>query len=335
MNSLIDFAVNWLKKKPVQKKKKKKPVVTPTPVRNIAQNIPQTPTEQNKTGKSGGPSQPQVLRDSKTGQLSGITINGKTYLGLSPEDVRKMAAAQQQKMATPPGAVEASDIAKQQASMQERQNLIQNLGKLTPEQIAQAQTEAQRQVGAGGLLPENINLKQAATAGASEAAIGASAGAIGGAGLGALAGGVGAIPGAVAGAAIGSVGAFIKGAYADIKQQQSGQVRAEQQSVIKAITNLNNIVSAVNQGADPEEAQILYNQQVAQVYKSWSELKLQTQGTASAFDDGTKELAQFEIFFDPNGGILSTINLKMAQAIANPNPSKIEASTLQAYQEEK
>ena len=292
--------------------RKEKPVVTPS-TENISQNLTQTPIKQ------GSSNQPQVYRDQETGRLSGITINGKTYMGLKEEDINAILKAQAPQP-TPAGALEASNVAAQQ----ERQNLIQNLGKLTPEQIAQAQAEAQQGVGQG-FLPKNINFKQAATAGASEAAVGVGAGIIGGS----LAGGLGAIPGA----AIGGASGFIKGAYSDIKQQQAGEVTAEQQSVIKAITNLNNIVSAVNQGANPEEAQILYNQQVAQVYKSWSELKLQTQGTAAAFDDGTKELAQFEIFFNPDGGILSTINFKMAQAITNPNPSKVEAATLQAYEE--
>jgi len=226
-------------------------------------------------------------------------------------------------LSTRPGSIEyqaAQELAKQ--------NTIKGIGQLTPEELAQARQDAEKFVQPGGILPGNINLNQAIAAGAADVTTGlavatpvAGVAAATGAGL----------PIAGISLALGALGGFVKGAYSDIKSQQGGQVKAEKVSVTKAITNLNNIVSAVNQGAPPEEALILYNQQILQVYTGWASLKLQTQGTAAAFDDGTKELAEFEIFFNPNGGTLSTINLKMAQAVQNPNPSKVEASTLQDF----
>ena len=270
--------------------------------------------------------QPIVIRDEK-GRAGGLKMpDGKVYVGLKPDEVEQMMGAYNKKTATPEGAIEGQAVAQQKA----RQRMVQNIGQLTAQEISQMQQEAEEFV-QPGFLPGNINLGQAATAGAAEALTGTVTGAATGAITGAVAGaGVGAIPGAVVGAAAGTLGFFIKGAYSDIKQQQAGLVTAETANVRSALTQLNNIVSAVNQGEDPADAILSYNQVVANTYKAWSELKLQTTGNAKAFSDGTVELERFQIFFQP-GGTLDTINAKMAQAVVNPNPNKVEASTVEAF----
>lgn len=264
---------------------------------------------------------PQVIRSGDTGRMTGLTIGGKSYLGLSQKDINAILE-KQGPQATPEGAVEARDVAKKQRANE----IINQLGNLTPQQIAELNAAAAGNVGEG-FLPGNLNYGQAATAGAVKAAPGVVAGALGGATVGALGGPIGAVGGAL----IGGVGAFIGGALGNIKEQQTGLVKAQTLNIDKVSSNLNYVVSGVNMGMDVDQALILYNQQVAQAYQSWSELKLQTQGTAKAFDDGTKELEKFEIFFQP-GGTLDVFNARMAQAVANPNPAKVAAEVLGDYQ---
>ena len=97
-----------------------------------------------------------------------------------------------------------------------------------------------------------------------------------------------------------------------------------------AKTQFANIISAVNQGADPAEAVATWNGVISDTYAAWGDLKQQTSGDAAAFGDGTKQLEQFEIFFRP-GGTLETYNLKFSQALVNPNPNKIEAGTIEDF----
>jgi len=270
----------------------------------------------------------QVLKD-KEGRLSGITIKGKTYLGLSPKDVQTMAA-REMAATTPP----AGTIAPGTRAEQERlQRLTEQTGRLTPEQIAIEEAQAREAAPEAGLfgLPGNLNFRQALAAGGADAFLAAGVGAGGGAILGAPAAGVGAIPGAIIGGTVAGLGAFVRGVYTDLKQQQAGLVKAEGLNVDRAITNLNNVISARNLGADEVESQLLYNQIVADTYQAHAELKIQTQTqTGKAFDDGTKQLEKFEIFFR-EGGTLDTINAKMNQALINPNPTKVSSQTIQSY----
>lgn len=311
----LDVILNKIKKKP-----------EPTPQPAPSSSVPVIPQSE-KTPNPVVDNQPQIIRDQSTGRISGVTINGKTYF-VGEKDVSAILKAQAPQP-TPSGAVEASKVQEQNRL----QDVTQGIGQLTPEEQIQLQQKAKEQVqpSAGGQLPGNINLGQAATAGLADTTVGLAGGAVAGAIAGAPFAGVGAIPGAVAGGIVGGIGTFIKGAYSNIKDQQAGLVKAKVENVDKITSNLNLIISAVNNGADPVEAKGVYNQAVARAYQNYAELKLQTQGTAAAFDDGTPQLEKFEIFFDPNGGTLSILNSKMAQAIVNPVAGKVDAQTLDTY----
>ena len=273
--------------------------------------------------------QPEILRNEE-GRVVGVALpDGRTLMGIDKEEAFGQAQAFLGKQAIPAGTIEAEQAGAQRAEQQRLQALTAQTGNLTPEQKQILEEQARQQVGVKepmglglGILPENINLAQAATAGAAEAGIyGAGAGIVTGMGSNPVSWGA-----IVAGSAAG----FIKGAYSDIKQQQAGLVTAQGMNVDKAITQLNNIISARNLGADEIESAMLYQQTISNAYQGWAELKLQTQGTVKAFDDGTVELEKYEIFFR-EGGVLDSINFKFNQALVNPNPSKIAAESYEAY----
>ncbi len=67
---------------------------------------------------------PEVFRDPETGRLSGITIGGKTYLGLGPEDVERIAAGERKRVAVPEGAIEVGEARRLEDIEREKERLL-------------------------------------------------------------------------------------------------------------------------------------------------------------------------------------------------------------------
>lgn len=271
---------------------------------------PQSQNPPKETAPNPTPNIDKVYTSNKTGQPSGFEYKGNTYLGAKPQE-----------------------IAQTQANLEARNQPIKNLldintpqpqplGPLTPEQELAAQQAAAQNVSLNSLgIPSNIDIGEAVTAGLAQGAIGAAGGAI----VGAPAAGVGAI----AGAALGGASLFIKGVYSNIKEQQQGLIQADIKSVTSANTQLNNLVSAVNNGADTGVTDLEYQRVISSVYQQQQEIKIQTKGkVGKALEDGTKQLEQFEIFFSLTE---PTIRLKYNQAKVNPIAGKMEASTIEDY----
>lgn len=247
---------------------------------------------------------PTIIRDQETGDISFLQFpDGRTVSGTERE-LRNLIALNQKKIGTPAGSVEAIDIKKK-----ERLNeLAAKAGNLTAAEKAEIEAGVAERAGSG-LLPQDVSIEQAITTGLI---------------TGGTAGVAGTIVGTPAVGAVTAATGFVAGVLSSIKSQQKGLVSSKARNARAATSILNNYVSAVNLGMDPTEASVLYEQTVSDTYEAYVELKLQTRGNAKAFDDGTVQLEQFEIFFR-EAGTLDSINTKFAQAIFNPNPAKAAA----------
>lgn len=154
-----------------------------------------------------------------------------------------------------------------------------------------------------GLVEAPIDWGQALTAGAANILPSAVGGAAGGAAIGAFAGGIGAAPGAAIGAVGGLVTGLFKGIIGNIKQQQSGEIRASQDVLAASRTNMRRLSTLAAKDPNNAAAYVdLYNQQLMQVYQAQRKIKLETSGNLNKFmEDGTDILSDFDLFLQPGG----------------------------------
>ena len=104
--------------------------------------VSKTPTPEKK--EQPEIQQPQVIRDQDTGRLSGVTLRGQTYLGrnVKPQDIQNIIA-RQAPQETPAGAIEMSDVAAQQARIQEVGGTLEDIGVFDkPPAVRQLESEA-------------------------------------------------------------------------------------------------------------------------------------------------------------------------------------------------
>lgn len=238
----------------------------------------------------------QIIRDER-GMPTGVIRDGKTFLGLTPNEIEMMAKSQNKLLATPAGAVEAKAV--EQAKAQQAQ--AEQLAALTEETAPTAtptpiDTEKVALSTAKGIVPNVLE-----TAG-KFAAIGAGAGLIGG-------GGVGAVPGAIAGAAIGGGVGLIKSVYSgvtgSIKEQKTEGIQAQVKVFTDGRQNLNRLIALMK--ADPNNAPVYvadFNTQLGNIRKAHAQLKADTDGDINKFlsVNELKQLQAFEDFFSEGGG---------------------------------
>jgi hypothetical protein len=230
---------------------------------------------------------PEVIRDAETGRISGVTIRGKSYLGLSEAEVNNIIG-KQGPQPTPAGAVEASGVASTRRAIEEGVNLSEEIGKLNPEIVGSAEAS-------------QIDFGQAALAGLSA---GAAAGTTTAAGLG-----IGAAAGGPVTLAVGAgitasaaVAGLISGTYLNIKDQQKGNVIVNKQALPDSVTNLRNLITLAK--ADPVnrfEYARAFNEQLSYIQRDRGILILDTSGFLKGFEDGTPALADYERFYEPSG----------------------------------
>lgn len=270
----------------------------------------------------------QVFKDPQTGRNTGVTIGGKTYLGLNPQDVDTITQGEAAKAGSPTTQAFAQQAQAQQTARQAQQAL-QGLG-LTPDQIMQIEAQA-------GEAP--IDWGQAITAGIANVLPSLAGGAAGGAVIGAV-GGAGVASaataplGAVIGAAGGAVTGFLNGLRSNIKSQQSGEIQTTTKSLNNVKSNLRQIRMLAQ--ADPsraDEAVELFNQQMAIAYAAQAKLKKETSGNLNAFmDDGTEKLAEFDLFF-MGGGYAELQRQRLQEALAGGMPMSPEQILLELQSE--
>lgn len=241
----------------------------------------------------------QILRN-ESGRPAGITVGGKTYLGLSPSDVEKMAAAELAKkggaatQAFETGAVMQQQQAEQQQIQQQAAMQAQNIG-LSPQEIANIQS---------GVQEAPINYGQAVTAGLANVIPSTIGGAVGGAAIGAVgSAGAASVPLAIAGGIGGFVTGLFTGIKNNIKSQQTGEIAKTKDILTAAKTNMRQIATiAAKDPSNAAEYVQAYNMQLALVYQAQAKLKAETSGNLNSFmNDGTQDLSDFELFLMPNG----------------------------------
>ena len=286
------------KKKKKEEEKNKEEVKTPTPITK--------PT----------PTQPQVLRG-EGGRITGvISPTGKHYPNIGAKEVKGLIANWSGKLATPAGAVEASDVRAQEQQQEFKELLTQNLGAIQS---------------TGDVERDKISYEQAwKSALAGTATSPATLAGVGTAGA-ALATGIGA-PAAPFLAAGGVVVGFISEMKKNIKEQRGDIIAGEAQNLRKNEANLLRSVMMVKQAQTPEEMIEIregFDQQLALMDEDYSRLQLETNADLTKWlgQDGHPQLERY-LTFNAEGGTRDTLVLQMKQAINNP--SLIDSMALSA-----
>lgn len=258
---------------------------------------------------------PKTLRNEQ-GNLSGIEIGGKTYLGLSPDEVNTLSEQYQNKIKQPQGTISAGKLpnAEEYRQMQIEQQALASqvgqfgeLGALSPTPLDYSQVI--KQAGAS-VLPSALQ-------GAGTLAV---AGGILGGGAGtALAGPAGTVGGAIAGAklgaALGAVGGITRSMLSTVKSQKMDNVNAQKRVLDEGKQQLAKLVQLMN--AYPEKrTEILktYNAQATQIRRAYEQIKLNTQYDLFEYENAIPDLAEFDAFFS-YGGEFDNLNAEMELAI--------------------
>lgn len=264
---------------------KKGPIVVPEEVARERARVSQAERE----AVTGGA--PQVMQ-------GGATIKGRTYLGLSPEEINLIKEQQG-------GGVPIQEATTKKEAIKS----AQTVGQLQPE-LLQNMQEA------------SPNWEQALTAGVVKGAIPS---AIGYAGAGAAAGALGgpAAPVTVpTGAIIGGIFGLIKGIYSNtlsnIETQKKGEINAAVDVLSYGKNNMRQMVILASQ--DPANADRYvdaYNKQLTLIHRARSQIKLETQGNLDKFiEDGRDILSDFDLFLD-EGGLADSYGEKLRIALAS------------------
>ncbi len=259
----------------------------------------------------------ETFSSNKTGRASGVVMpDGRTFLGLSPDDVNLIAEGEAAKVARP---INSAPVGTAQTQLEQRQKLqqaIQNIGQvgqLTPAEEAP------------------INYSQAAMAGLANVLPSAVGGAAGGALLGGVAGaGVGstvtAPGGALVGGLGGSISGFASGFLRNIKTQQKGELQAANAELATARTNMRQLAMMATQ--DPANADLYvsaYNDQLTRIHQARLQTKAETTGDLNAFmEDGRVEMAKFDDFLRV-GGLADMYGRKLNIALQTNTPLTLDS----------
>lgn len=251
----------------------------------------------------------EQIRSGETGNVSGATVGGKTYLGLNYNDVNMLAKTEANKTAMPSNAMPAGTAqaqATQTANMQQMQQIGEQ-SMLTPQQLQDIQ----------GASPD---VGQAIGAGAVQGAL---AGGVAGAGIGAAAGfGIATPVTAPIGAVIGAIAGFINGVRTSVKSQQTDQFAIDQNALTKGQTMLRSLITDTNQNPQnaPENIALFY-QTLNMIDAAHAKTKKDSSENLNKWlgADGSEQLAKFETF--DNAMRLYYIN-RFNTALQMPDPSQ-------------
>lgn len=242
----------------------------------------------------------KVFQDQK-GNLSGITTReGKTFLGLNPQDVQKINAAEISKQTPPEGtltypqanALEARELAAVQA-------LQQIASGPTPEQIMQKQQFLE-----GNSMIEKANVAASVGTGALTAS---------GLGAGAAALGIG-----TAGVGV-AVGAGIAAGYYALRNVEKNDIKTASAAFTGSKTGFKFVLAKANAGTDPVQLAELYNGYKADLYASERILKDKLSTSNQLLNaDSREEYYRVQQYL----GQLPVIEAMIQQAIISPDQNK-------------
>lgn len=265
-------------------------------------------------GGSPAVSEDQIFRNEQ-GRPSGITVNGKTFLGLNSNDVEKILSAEQKKLGGPlTQEFEKQSIAQQQ--QQQSQQLQGQVGQFQQLPISNApllDTGQAISQGIVGAIPRALSFA------VTGAGIGLTSGAVAGAGV--------ASPiTAPAGATIGAVAGFVSGLASSIisefKSQRTDTINAQKRVLSEGKQNLNDWATLA--ASDPANAAFYvnqYNLQLSQISQAYRQMKFDTQRDLAQFEKAIPDLAEFEAFYSI-GGEKDALDLKMRFSLSNPSTTE-------------
>jgi len=255
---------------------------------------------------------PEVFTDQATGQVSGITLpDGRTFFGLSPDEVAAIAGKETGRGVPPPGT---APVGTAQAQAQEAQRKIitaKNVGKIDLALASQLEEEGlnvKEYLAAGG----HGAIKQALSWGATAA------------GAGLVAGPAAPVTVPVAGALGAGIG-LVKGFYSDVTANMEAQrqdlVSTKTKELKQRKTAITRYISSANANpAAADEYVAAMNLELSLIRKDYNTLlkrgneDLEFWGT-----DATPQLVEYKVFFDSTEPSLIG---QMQQAVLKPNPTR-------------
>ena len=234
---------------------------------------------------------PEYFTDKK-GNITGITLSdGKTFLGLTPKEVKMMAQRDMEDKIPIEGLQPAGTAKRKITQQREAERLAGQIG----------------QTGQLPISPTGLDVGESVTAGLINAipralgygVTGGIAGAIGGS---AVAPGIGTAGGAV----IGAVGGFITGItssmLSNFKSQRTDTTTAQQRVLDEGKQNLNDWATLA--ATDPANRAVYvsrFNQQLALIDQAYRQMKLDTSRDIAKFETALPNLAEFETFYSQQG----------------------------------
>lgn len=258
-------------------------------------------------GGSPAVSEDQIFRNEQ-GRPSGITVNGKTFLGLNSNDVEKILSAEQKKLGGPlTQEFEKQSIAQQQ--QQQSQQLQGQVGQFQQLPISNApilDTGQAISQGIVGAIPRALSF------------------AVTGAGVGLTTGAVAAPAGATIGAVAGFVSGLASSIISEFKSQRTDTINAQKRVLDEGKQNLNDWATLA--ASDPANAAFYvnkYNLQLSQISQAYRQMKFDTQRDLAQFEKAIPDLAEFEAFYSI-GGEMQVLNLKMKNALLSPNSQEYQ-----------
>lgn len=272
-----------------------------TPTTSSRPTITEPTTEPITEPRELNPQKTEKITD-KEGNVIGATIpDGRTFLGLNERDVEKLAEQQREKQAKeallfqPEGTARAVSKEQQQQGIEELEQQQQGIQGL--EMGLQA-----GQIDEQSLLDEaeiaDVNYAKAFFKAVPDM-LPDVATAIGGGIVAGSAGwtGIGGIGGLAA------LGAGVRGAYSDIKSEVEGQKReftgAQEQILEEGKQVLNDITGARNAGAkSSSESAALWQEQLSTIKQAYYNLQRQQIDSRYIGEDLTKEIIEFETYFN-------------------------------------
>ena len=290
---------------------------------NIGTDLKLAPTKEPSEGPPKvTPSGPELFKDPKTGEVTGLTLpDGRVFFGLSKDEIDDFISRDREEKA--------------------RGVALPNVG--TAQARSNLQFEGQqlgRQVGQFGQLgtsPTGLDFGEAATTGvvnsvpsalrlAGQAGIGALVvgGAVKGASVGLIGapatGGISVAAGAAIGAAVGLVTGIVSGMIGSFKSQRTDTTTSQQRVLDEGKQTLMDWVTLAR--SDPSNRNFYlaqFNNQLAQIDQAQRQMKLDTSRDVAKFETSIPNLAEFIAFYSEGGERDALLN-EMRNALIAPLP---------------
>lgn len=272
---------------------------------------------------------PEVFVDEATKIPSGFTTaDGRSFLGVNPEQAIRGVTSQQDLRALPEGVnpvgTESTAI-RQQQEAQALSRQVGQFGQLEAGERFLGGVDPQEALTQGviGSLPGALRL----------AVAGAGVGLAEGALVGSVVPGAGTAAGATAGAVIGGSAGLISGIASGIISSSKGQrrdtVNAQKRVLDEGKQRLNDW--AILAATDPANKHFYvsqFNLQLSEIDQAYRQMKFDTTSDVAKFETALPDLAEFEAFYSFAGERDVSI-LKMNQALVGPTNIDYEFLELQ------